>query len=163
MSLPAPLVQAAERAVAALRGASSTIAIAESCTGGLIAAALTSVPGTTAVFRRGWVTYADDAKTAELGVPEDLLASFGAVSAECAAAMAAGALARARSGIAVAATGIAGPAGGTPDKPVGLTFLAAATAGAAMSTIELHLSGGRDSIREQAAAALDLTAEAVRQ
>jgi PncC family amidohydrolase len=164
VSLPAPLVHAAKRTVDALRSAGATISIAESCTGGLIAAALTSVPGASTAFGRGWVTYANDAKIAELGVAEELLASFGAISAECAAAMATGALARAGSAIAVTATGIAGPDGGTADKPVGLVFIAAAAAGAAPRTRELRLSGDRDSIREQTAvAALNLAAEALPQ
>lgn len=102
------------------------LATAESCTGGLIADRLTDVPGASAVFTHGWVTYANEAKTAELGVPADLLETHGAVSAEVARAMAEGALREAGADLAVAVTGIAGPEGGSEDKPVGTVFLAVA-------------------------------------
>lgn len=105
----------------AARGA--TVATAESCTGGRIAAALTSVPGASAVFRHGWICYADAAKAAELGVAPELLRAHGAVSAEVAEAMARGARARAGADWAISATGIAGPDGGSPAKPVGLVYL----------------------------------------
>jgi nicotinamide-nucleotide amidase len=110
-----------------------TIAAAESCTGGLLAATLTEIPGSSAVFDRGFVTYSNDAKTAMLGVPVDLLATFGAVSRETAQAMASGALAQAGVDLAVAITGIAGPGGALPGKPVGLVHLAAASRGGRLS------------------------------
>jgi len=100
-----------------------TLATAESCTGGLVAARLTSVPGSSRVFRGGVVAYADGVKHSELGVPEELVERHGAVSAEVAQAMAAGARRRLDADVAVSVTGIAGPDGGTPEKPVGLVYL----------------------------------------
>ena len=105
------------------------IATAESCTGGLVAAMLTEIPGSSDVLERGFVTYSNAAKTAMLGVPADVIARFGAVSRETAEAMAQGALAYSPADLAVAITGIAGPGGGTPDKPVGLVHFAAAARG----------------------------------
>ena len=96
------------------------IVTAESCTGGLVAALLTEIPGSSAVVERGFVTYSNEAKTEMLGVPADLIARHGAVSAEVARVMAEGALHRARADVAVAITGIAGPGGATATKPVGL-------------------------------------------
>jgi nicotinamide-nucleotide amidase len=101
------------------------IATAESCTGGLVAAAITEVPGSSAVFDRGFVCYSDDAKTEILGLYPITLKQHGAVSRETAMEMAHGALARSDAGLAVAVTGIAGPDGGTPAKPVGLVHIAA--------------------------------------
>ncbi len=103
-----------------------TLGTAESCTGGMIAARLTDVPGSSDVFRGGVVAYANDVKERELAVPAELLAVHGAVSAEVAAAMAQGARQRLGVDVAVAVTGVAGPGGGTPEKPVGLVFLHAA-------------------------------------
>lgn len=103
------------------------IAIAESCTGGLIAAALTEIAGSSDVVERGFVTYSNEAKIAMLGVREQTLRTFGAVSKETAIEMANGALAHSRAEITVAVTGVAGPGGGTPHKPVGLVHIAAAT------------------------------------
>jgi nicotinamide-nucleotide amidase len=102
------------------------IATAESCTGGLIAGLLTEIAGSSDVFERGFVTYSNTAKEEALGVPQDLIAAHGAVSAEVARAMAQGALKHSRADLAVAVTGIAGPGGGTPDKPVGLVHIVAA-------------------------------------
>ena len=102
------------------------IAVAESCTGGLVAAALTAISGSSDVFERGFVTYSNQAKTDMLGIPAQLIERHGAVSEEVAKAMAAGALARSRATMSVAVTGIAGPNGGTADKPVGLVHFAAA-------------------------------------
>src|SRR6516162_7468872 len=96
-----------------------TIAAAESCTGGLVAATLTEIPGSSDVFDRGFVTYSNDAKHAMLGVPLEVLARFGAVSRETAEAMGRGALDHSPADLAVAITGIAGPGGALPDKPVG--------------------------------------------
>ena len=107
-----------------------TIATAESCTGGLVAATLTEIPGSSDVVERGFVTYSNAAKETMLGVPSSVLEQFGAVSRETAEAMAQGALAHSPAELAVAITGIAGPGGGTPGKPVGLVhFAAAARAG----------------------------------
>jgi nicotinamide-nucleotide amidase len=99
-----------------------TLATAESCTGGMVAARLTDVPGSSDAFRGSIVAYANDVKQHELGVPEELVATYGAVSAEVAAAMAHGVRARLGADVGIAVTGVAGPGGGTPDKPVGLVF-----------------------------------------
>jgi len=103
-----------------------TLATAESCTGGLVAAAITDIPGSSDVFDRGFVTYSNKAKQALLSVSKDLLDQNGAVSAEVAKAMAQGAMNAAGTSIAVSLTGIAGPGGGSPEKPVGLVFIACA-------------------------------------
>lgn len=126
-----------------------TLAVAESCTGGLLAARLTSVAGSSAYFDRGWVTYADRAKVETLGVDQALLEAHGAVSEPVAAALAAGARARARTDIGVGITGIAGPSGGSPDKPVGLVFIA--LSGAAGDRVRRVLFvGDRERVRYQA-------------
>ena len=104
-----------------------TIATAESCTGGLVAGALTEVPGSSAVLDRGFVTYSNDAKQQMLGVPAETLRDYGAVSRQTAEAMAQGALAKAKTDLAVSITGIAGPGGGSAEKPVGLVHFAAVT------------------------------------
>ena len=103
-----------------------TLATAESCTGGLVAATITDIPGSSDVFDRGFVTYSNTAKQALLSVSKDLLDKHGAVSAEVAKAMAQGAMNAAGTSIAVSLTGIAGPGGGSPEKPVGLVFIACA-------------------------------------
>jgi len=103
------------------------VATAESCTGGLMAAALTDLPGSSEALERGFVTYSNAAKVELLGVPPEVLAQFGAVSAETAEAMATGALARSQAEVAVSITGIAGPGGGTPEKPVGLVWFGIAS------------------------------------
>ena len=128
-----------------------TVAAAESCTGGLVAARLTSVPGASDVFRGGIVSYDNDVKLAQLGVPEKTLAAHGAVSAETAAAMARGARESLGSDVAVAVTGIAGPGGGTPEKPVGLVHLNASGPGGELA-LELNLPGDRETIRRRATA-----------
>lgn len=143
----------AERLLAACRAAGVTLAAAESCTGGLIAGALTAIPGSSDVFTHGFVTYANAAKTGLVDVPEALLAAHGAVSAEVAAAMAEGALRRAGAGLAIAATGIAGPGGGTAAKPVGLVYLAAACAGRAARIEECRFTGDRQAVRMHSVAA----------
>jgi nicotinamide-nucleotide amidase len=116
----------ARRVLSEARKNGYTIATAESCTGGMVAMALTSIAGSSDVFDRGFVTYSNAAKTAMLGVPATLIENVGAVSAEVAAAMAAGALRASGAGLTVALTGVAGPGGGTEAKPVGLVHMAAA-------------------------------------
>src|SRR3954451_20711718 len=115
------------RVLDACRARSWTLATAESCTGGLVAGALTEIAGSSEVVDRGFVTYSNAAKMQMLGVPEETLAKFGAVSAQTAEAMARGALERADVDLAVSITGIAGPGGGSPEKPVGLVHFAGAT------------------------------------
>jgi nicotinamide-nucleotide amidase len=129
-----------------------TLATAESCTGGLIAARLTDVPGSSHVFRGGVVAYADDVKMQELGVPRSLLEAHGAVSAETAAAMAVGARERLGADVAIAVTGVAGPGGGTPEKPVGLVFLHA-TGPDGEEALRFEFPGERDWIRTRSAVA----------
>lgn len=124
-----PLLPAATELIALCTARRLTIATAESCTGGLIAAVLTEVPGSSAVVERGFVTYSNAAKTDLLGVPAALIKTHGAVSEEVARAMAEGAIRRSPADIAVAVTGIAGPTGGTPDKPVGLVHFATSRRG----------------------------------
>jgi nicotinamide-nucleotide amidase len=136
----------------AAREAGLTIVAAESCTGGLVSARLTSVAGSSDVFRGGIVAYENDVKLAQLAVPEEILATHGAVSAETAAAMASGARVALGSDVAVAVTGIAGPGGGTPEKPVGLVFLHTSSPFGEDAS-ELHLHGGREQIRRRAATA----------
>jgi nicotinamide-nucleotide amidase len=117
---------AAKRVLALCRARGLRIATAESCTGGLVAAALTEIAGSSDVVECGFVTYSDAAKQAMLGVPPATLKRHGAVSGETAAAMAAGALKNSQAALSVAITGIAGPGGGTKQKPVGLVYFAAA-------------------------------------
>jgi nicotinamide-nucleotide amidase len=112
----------------ALLAAGATVAVAESCTGGLVASRITDVPGASRYFRAGYVTYSNEAKTDLLGVDPQLLAEHGAVSEEVARAMAEGALRRSGADFAAAVTGIAGPGGGTPEKPVGTVYIAVADA-----------------------------------
>jgi nicotinamide-nucleotide amidase len=142
--------------------AGKTAATAESCTGGLVAHRLTNVPGSSAVFRYGWVTYADEAKTKELGVPADLLKKHGAVSDEVARALAEGALQASGADVAVAVTGIAGPGGGSAEKPVGLVYFALAARGSATKTVRETLSRDRETFKYMASQiALDLLRRAL--
>jgi nicotinamide-nucleotide amidase len=144
------------------RAAGKTIATAESCTGGWVAGRITNVPGSSAVFRFGWVTYADEAKSAELGVPADLLARHGAVSGEVARAMAEGALRASGADVAVAVTGIAGPDGGSEAKPVGLVLFGLARLGGETEVVSRNLSPVRGTFRAMAAqVALDLVRRAL--
>ncbi|MCR5884263.1 CinA family protein [Rhizobacter sp. J219] len=133
----------------ALRAKGWHLATAESCTGGLIAAACTSIAGSSDWFERGFVTYSNEAKTELIGVPKTLLDDHGAVSAEVARAMADGALAAADVDLAVAVTGIAGPGGATPGKPVGTVWMAVAQRGAVTQPVLLQLGGSRSDVREQ--------------
>jgi nicotinamide-nucleotide amidase len=126
------------------------IVTAESCTGGLVAGALTDVAGSSDVFERGFVVYSNEAKQDCLGVSKETIDHFGAVSAETVRAMAEGALARAPGQLAVAVTGIAGPGGGTPTKPVGLVYFAAARTGYETLVEERRFGDiGRASIRTE--------------
>jgi nicotinamide-nucleotide amidase len=136
----------------ACRARDLTLATAESCTGGLVAARLTSVPGSSDVFLGAVVAYADAVKAAELGVARGLLERYGAVSAEVAAAMAAGARERLHAALAVAVTGVAGPGGGTEEKPVGLVYLHVEGPDGSLAR-ELDLSGEREAIRQRATVA----------
>jgi nicotinamide-nucleotide amidase len=125
------------------------LATAESCTGGLVAARLTSVSGSSVSFVGGIVSYSNEVKRSELGVSEELLAGYGAVSVEVAAAMAEGARSRLEADVAVAVTGIAGPEGGTPEKPVGRVYLHAAGPDGSLARM-LDLPGEREQIRARA-------------
>ena len=129
-----------------------TLATAESCTGGLVAARLTGVPGASEVFRGSVVAYADDVKTDELGVPADVLVAHGAVSAETAEAMAAGVRVRLHADIGVSDTGVAGPGGGTPEKPVGLVYLHAIGPEGELAA-EFSVPADRETVRTRAAVA----------
>jgi nicotinamide-nucleotide amidase len=122
-------------------------ATAESCTGGLVAGAITDIPGSSAVFTHGFVTYANEAKTGMLGVPDSLLAKHGAVSSEVAAAMAQGARAHANADFAVSTTGIAGPDGGSPEKPVGTVWFGLAGPHG-VTTYHKQFPGDRDAVRQ---------------
>jgi nicotinamide-nucleotide amidase len=140
-----------------------TLATAESCTGGLVAARLTSVPGSSDVFKGGIVAYSNEVKAAELGVQDDVLERHGAVSAEVAAAMAAGARERLGADVALAVTGVAGPGGGSLEKPVGLVYLHAGGPGGERA-LELNLPGERSVVRGRATvAALHLVRELLSQ
>lgn len=127
--LPKDLLALAERVVSENRALGRTVVLAESCTGGLVAAALTEIPGSSAVLDRGLVTYSNAAKHDLLGVSNDIIETFGAVSIACAWAMAQGALTRSKADVAVAISGIAGPDGGSAQKPVGTVVFARAIKG----------------------------------
>jgi len=137
----------ASRLLEELRARDFTIATAESCTGGLIAAALTSVPGSSSCVLAGFVTYSNDAKINMLDVPPELIESVGAVSQEVARRMAEGALRRSGASIAVSCTGVAGPAGGSAEKPVGLVHMAAGRAGGEVIARHRVFPGDRAAIR----------------
>ena len=143
-----------DRAAALLRDYEAKglkIATAESCTGGLVAALLTEIAGSSAVVERGFVTYSNEAKTELIGVPADLIAGHGAVSEPVARAMAEGALSHSRADVAVAITGIAGPGGATATKPVGLVHFGLARAGAGTVHLERRYGDlGRENVRRRA-------------
>jgi nicotinamide-nucleotide amidase len=146
---PSELMQTAEKLLDLCRMHGLSIATAESCTGGLLAALLTEIPGSSRVFERGFVTYSDHAKVELLGVSSDFINRHGAVSAEVALGMAKGALKHSRASIAVSITGVAGPGGGTTAKPVGLVFLACIRDGRDASYSRLELgTRPRNAIRE---------------
>ena len=127
-----------------------TLATAESCTGGLVAACLTEIAGSSDVVERGYVTYSNEAKTEMLGVPADLIGDHGAVSEEVARAMAEGALARSRANVVVSVTGIAGPGGATPGKPVGLVHFGLGSDGRPTASRREVFDGDRGAVRRAA-------------
>jgi nicotinamide-nucleotide amidase len=152
--LPEDIEDLARRVIEGNAAVGRTVALAESCTGGLVAAALTEIPGSSAVLDRGFVTYSNDAKMELLGVPSDIIEAFGAVSIACAWAMARGALKNSRADVAVAVSGVAGPGGGTEHKPVGTVVFARAfrdQQGEPEGEIYRYGDIGRAGVRRQAA------------
>lgn len=153
--LPPPLVELAERVIVANRRAGRTIAVAESCTGGLVSAALTEIAGSSDVFEAGFVTYSNDMKAQLLKVSHDVIDTFGAVSIATAWAMAQGALEQSHAHVAVAITGIAGPGGGSEQKPVGTVVFARAERGGSPDKVVADMrhfeNEGRGGVRLQAA------------
>lgn len=153
--LPDPLVELAQKVIVANRRAGRTVAVAESCTGGLVSAALTEIAGSSDVFEAGFVTYSNDMKAELLKVSQDVLETFGAVSIATAWAMAQGALKKSHANVAVAITGIAGPGGGSEQKPVGTVVFARAERGAAADKVVADMrhfeNNGRGGVRLQAA------------
>jgi nicotinamide-nucleotide amidase len=144
------ILDLAERVLDACRARGWRLATAESCTGGLLAAALTAIAGSSDVVECGFVTYSNEAKSELLGVRSETLAAYGAVSAEAVAAMAEGAVARAPVDLAVSITGVAGPGGGSAAKPVGLVYLGVAQRGGGATTERHVFSGDRTRIRRAA-------------
>ncbi|ODU19830.1 MAG: competence protein [Sphingomonas sp. SCN 67-18] len=153
--LPAELVERARQVIEANRAAGRRVAVAESCTGGLVSAALTEIPGSSDVFEDGFITYSNEAKIALLGVSLDVLETFGAVSIAVAWAMAQGAVKKSNADVAVAITGIAGPDGGDERKPVGTVVFARAERGVNPEAITADRREfgdlGRGGVRLQAA------------
>ena len=148
------LMDEAEKLLGDLRARKLRVATAESCTGGLIAGYLTEIPGASDVLDRGFVTYSNEAKAELLGVPMAMITDKGAVSADVARAMAEGALGVSRAHISVAVTGIVGPGGGTPAKPVGLVYIAAARVGRPTRVTEFQFGDiGRGGVRRRAVGA----------
>jgi nicotinamide-nucleotide amidase len=154
--------QLAERVLAEARKRGLKIATAESCTGGMVSAALTDIAGSSDVFERGFVTYSNESKQVMLGVAAETIAAHGAVSTDTARAMAEGAIRNSRADIAVAVTGVAGPGGGSAEKPVGLVCFAIARKDkATLDHRQLFADGGRTSIRQDATRmALDMLLDA---
>jgi nicotinamide-nucleotide amidase len=159
-----PFEALARQVLDACRARGIMLATAESCTGGMIAAALTDIAGSSDVVDRGFVTYSNEAKMAMLGVAEATLAAHGAVSRETALEMAAGALANSRAGIALSVTGVAGPGGGSAEKPVGLVWFGLAMNGReTMAERRLFADRGRAFIRaESVRTTLEMAIEALR-
>jgi nicotinamide-nucleotide amidase len=145
--LPDATLRDAEALLEACRSKRIMLATAESCTGGLIAAALTAIAGSSDVVDRGFVTYSNAAKHEMIGVPMQLIEAHGAVSEEVARSMAEGALAGSRAAVAVSVTGVAGPGGGSPGKPVGLVWFGLAAAGKPVVSERQVFPGDRTSIR----------------
>lgn len=149
----------AEALLEACRAAGTKLVTAESCTGGLVAGCLTEIAGSSDVVERGFITYSNEAKNEQLGVPMETIARVGAVSPEVAEAMATGALEHSRAGLAVSLTGIAGPGGATPGKPVGLVFIGSAKTGQPTLSERHVFEGDRTAVRlASVEAALDLLA-----
>ena len=144
---PQDIQRLAQQIVATAVARGLMLATAESCTGGLVAGALTAVPGSSAALDRGFVTYSNEAKTQMLGVPEAVLAAHGAVSEATARAMASGAVARSWAAVSVSVTGVAGPGGGSAEKPVGLVHFAAAGPNGLIHREERFGDIGRDAVR----------------
>ncbi|KPL67581.1 competence protein [Erythrobacter sp. SG61-1L] len=142
--LPKSLVDLATRVIEENAIAGRKVAVAESCTGGLVSAALTEIPGSSAVFDRGFVTYSNEAKQEMLGVKGDIIEAFGAVSIACVYAMAQGALERSEADVVVAISGIAGPDGGTEMKPVGTVVFARAIRGSEEKDAEQRIFEEKD-------------------
>jgi nicotinamide-nucleotide amidase len=140
----------AEKVLNAFKTKGKMLATAESCTGGMVAAALTDVAGSSAVVERGFVTYSNRAKAQLLGIDPAVIEAHGAVSQEVAEAMARGALAQSATDVAVAITGIAGPDGGSPEKPVGLVWFGLAAGGTPTTTDHVIFKGNRAEVRRQA-------------
>ena len=138
----------AEKVIEGYRDQGWLVATAESCTGGLLAGQLTAIPRSSKVFERGFVTYSNDAKQDLLGVPASLIKEKGAVSAEVAEAMAAGALARSKADVTIAVTGIAGPGGGSAEKPLGLVYLARAMKSGGVVHERHVFEGDRTNVRK---------------
>lgn len=147
--LPEELIARAARVIELFIEKKHTLALAESCTGGLIASCITAISGSSAVLERGFVTYSNTSKTQEVSVPAELIIKHGAVSAEVASAMAIGVRKVANTNVGLSVTGIAGPTGGSPDKPVGLVFLALATE-SNVDVRRFQFNGDRDEVRRQA-------------
>jgi nicotinamide-nucleotide amidase len=143
---PPSLLRKARKLLTDCQSKNKTIVTAESCTGGLIAALLTEVPGSSAVFERGLITYSNQAKVSLLGINKRLLARHGAVSPEVAQAMVKGAIRYSNANIGIAVTGIAGPTGGTVKKPVGLVYIAVMS-GKKLAVEECRFKGSRKTIR----------------
>ena len=150
--IDATILTAAEHLLSLCRMAGLRVVTAESCTGGLIAATLTAIAGSSDVVDRSFVTYSNSAKTEMLGVPPALIGRLGAVSSEVANAMAVGALARSAADVAVSVTGIAGPGGGSPEKPVGLVWFGLATRGSKANCVMEVFPGDRADVRRQTVA-----------
>lgn len=142
--------QAAESLGLFLQQSQSYLATAESCTGGWLAQSITDIAGSSAWFDRGFVSYSNAAKTDMLGVPAEIIIQFGAVSAQAAGLMTAGALQHSAADYAIATTGIAGPTGGTPQKPVGTVYLAWQQRGQPAVIVLKQFSGNREQVRMQA-------------
>lgn len=147
--LPDATLEEAASLLAALQAKHLTIATAESCTGGLIAAALTAIPGSSASVLAGFVTYSNEAKTSMLGVPAEMIERHGAVSEEVARRMVEGALRASGASVALACTGVAGPGGGSLLKPVGLVWMGAGRRGGAIVTEHRIFPGDRTAIRAE--------------
>jgi len=142
--LPAEMVALARKVVEQNAALGRRVALAESCTGGLVTAAITEIPGSSAVLDRAFVVYSNEAKQETLGVAEDIIDAFGAVSVACVYAMARGALERSHADVAVAISGVAGPGGGSEGKPVGTVVFARAVRGSETPEAEARLFAEKD-------------------